>query len=423
MIAMKLLDKTVRILLLYAIVVLLVSIPAFYLVIVKLDYKDVKDALLLKKEILTENTKRLSGEHDINVWLEMDREVSMHVYNGTLPIKDSIYQKRYLNTLEKEVEPYLELKTTLNIQGKTYLTTIRRSLVEKKELIIEIVKTQAVLLILLFGGWIIINRNISRKIWKPFDEIIAWLKKYEMGKDPYSGITSSGIAEFDVLNKVVNDLIYKNHDTFIQQKNFIENASHEMQTPVAILQSKLDLLIGSQGLTAEQARYLQSLYEAIERLNHLNKSLLLLSQIENNQFDDLSPIALPAVIAKVIEHLEEVIDEKGLQLKLDIMADKIIRGNPMLMEICLSNLITNAVNHTPVNGYINIVLDDQRLVIENSGKPLSFEPQLLFTRFGKSKTSKFGVGLGLAIVKQIADFMPIGINYQYANKHCFTLKF
>lgn len=423
MIAMKLLDKTVRILLLYAIVVLLVSIPAFYLVIVKLDYKDVKDALLLKKEILIENTKRLSGEHDIKVWLEMDREVSMHVYNGTLPIKDSIYQKRYLNTLEKEVEPYLELKTTLNIQGKTYLTTIRRSLVEKKELIIEIVKTQAVLLILLFGGWIIINRNISRKIWKPFDEIIAWLKKYEMGKDPYSGITSSGIAEFDVLNKVVNDLIYKNHDTFIQQKNFIENASHEMQTPVAILQSKLDLLIGSQGLTAEQARYLQSLYEAIERLNHLNKSLLLLSQIENNQFDDLSAIALPAVIAKVIEHLEEVIDEKGLQLKLDIMADKIIRGNPMLMEICLSNLITNAVNHTPVNGYINIVLDDQRLVIENSGKPLSFEPQLLFTRFGKSKTSKFGVGLGLAIVKQIADFMPIGINYQYANKHCFTLKF
>jgi signal transduction histidine kinase len=420
---MKLLDKTVRILLLYAIVVLLVSIPAFYLVIVKLDYKDVKDALLLKKEILIENTKRLSGEHDIKVWLEMDREVSMHVYNGTLPIKDSIYQKRYLNTLEKEVEPYLELKTTLNIQGKTYLTTIRRSLVEKKELIIEIVKTQAVLLILLFGGWIIINRNISRKIWKPFDEIIAWLKKYEMGKDPYSGITSSGIAEFDVLNKVVNDLIYKNHDTFIQQKNFIENASHEMQTPVAILQSKLDLLIGSQGLTAEQARYLQSLYEAIERLNHLNKSLLLLSQIENNQFDDLSAIALPAVIAKVIEHLEEVIDEKGLQLKLDIMADKIIRGNPMLMEICLSNLITNAVNHTPANGYINIVLDDQRLVIENSGEPLSFEPQLLFTRFGKSKTSKFGVGLGLAIVKQIADFMPIGINYQYANKHCFTLKF
>jgi signal transduction histidine kinase len=420
---MKLLDKTVRILLLYAIVVLLVSIPAFYLVIVKLDYKDVKDALLLKKEVLIENTKRLSGEHDIKVWLEMDREVSMHVYNGTLPIKDSIYQKRYLNTLEKEVEPYLELKTTLNIQGKTYLTTIRRSLVEKKELIIEIVKTQAVLLILLFGGWIIINRNISRKIWKPFDEIIAWLKKYEMGKDPYSGITSSGIAEFDVLNKVVNDLIYKNHDTFIQQKNFIENASHEMQTPVAILQSKLDLLIGSQGLTAEQARYLQSLYEAIERLNHLNKSLLLLSQIENNQFDDLSAIALPAVIAKVIEHLEEVIDEKGLQLKLDIMADKIIRGNPMLMEICLSNLITNAVNHTPVNGYINIVLDDQRLVIENSGEPLSFEPQLLFTRFGKSKTSKFGVGLGLAIVKQIADFMPIGINYQYTNKHCFTLKF
>ncbi|MFA6084837.1 sensor histidine kinase [Mucilaginibacter sp.] len=421
---MKLLDKTVRNLLGYAVVVLLISIPVFYFIIEELYYQDVDDALRLKKKELIIRTHSLKNEHDMRLWLGMDQEVRMYPLPKGDVSGDTIYPKLYLDTLDKEMEPYRELRTTLTINDKTYLTTIRRSLVESQDLIVGIAEAQAILLILLFGGWIIINRQTSRRIWLPFERIIEWLKDYEMGKNPQSGIPSSGISEFDTLNEVVNDLIQKNHGIFTQQKNFIENASHEMQTPVAILQSKLDLLVVSEGLTAEQARYIQSQYEAIERLNHLNKSLLLLSQIENHQFEETSSVSVENLTNKILGHLEEAIHDKQISVNTVITVDKILQGNPMLIEICLSNLLSNAVNHTPEKGTIEIILDENILRIRNSGQPLGFSEKVLFTRFGKDKASKHGVGLGLAIVRQITDLMKLSVDYTYiADNHQFTIRF
>ncbi len=421
---MKLLTKTSRNLLGYACVVLLISIPVFYFIIEQLYYQDVDDALRLKKKELIIRTRRLRNEHDIRLWLGMDPEVRMSPLPASGVIKDTIYPKLYVDTLDQELEPYRELRTTLAINNQTYLVIIRRSLVESEDLIVGIAEAQAILLILLFGGWIIINRRTSKKIWQPFEQIIAWLKKYEMGKDTLTGIPSSGIDEFDTLNGVVSDLIEKNHGIFIQQKNFIENASHEMQTPLAILQSKLDLLVVSEGLTAEQARYLQSQYEAIERLNHLNSSLLLLSQIENHQFDEISAVSVDLLIKKILSHLEEVIKEKAINVNTTFHTNKVLNGNPMLLEICFSNLLSNAINHVPENGIIEIFLDDSMLQIRNSGAPLGFSEEKLFTRFGKNKASKYGVGLGLAIVRQITDLMKMTVAYAYADgAHQFTVRF
>lgn len=421
---MKLLDKMVKNLLAYAIVVLLISIPVFYFIIEELYYQDVDDALRLKRKELVIRMRKLKNEHDILLWLGMDQEVHIYPLSLTAASRDTIYPKLYLDTLDEEMEPYRELRTTGTINNQSYLVTIRRSLVESEDLIVGIAEAQAILLILLFGGWIIINRQTSKKIWQPFEQIIDWLKRYEMGNDPHSGITSSGISEFDTLNEVVSDLIKKNHGVFTQQKNFIENASHEMQTPLAILQSKLDLLVASEGLTAEQARYLQSQYEAIERLNHLNRSLLLLSQIENNQFEELSSISVESLIKKILGHLEEAIHGKEIYVKTKYEADKILSGNPMLMEICLSNLLSNAVNHTPLKGSIEIVLNEAILQFRNSGTPLGFSEEILFTRFGKTKASKYGVGLGLAIVRQITELMKISVEYTYTDDaHQFTMRF
>lgn len=422
MIVMKLLNKTSRILLTYAIVVLLISIPVFYFIIEQLYYQDVDDALRLKKEELVVRTKKLHSEQDIKLWLAMDNDVKI-MPNAKLGIKDSIYPMLYLDTLAHEMEPYRELETELHINNKTYRTIIRRSLVESQDLIVGIAEAQGILLVILFTGWIMINRRISRKIWQPFDEIIAWLKKYEVDKNQKLVVKQSGIIEFDVLSHAVNDLVRKNPLTYINQKNFIENASHEMQTPVAILQSKLDLLMQSEGLTAEQARYLQSLYEVIERINHLNSSLLLLSQIENEQFAEMETVSFKTIVLKVLEHLEEVMVNKQLQLKLDIREDCLIEGNPVLMEILISNLLTNAVHHTPTSGLITLYLGQESFFVENNGLPLPFEQDKLFIRFGKKNVNRYGVGLGLAIAKEICTLYGFRITYHYQNKHRFTVMF
>ena len=418
---MKLLTKTSRILLGYAIVVLLISIPLFYFVIEQLYYQDVDDALRLRKEELQVRTKKLLNARDIALWLAMDNDVKISM--SPIPVKDSIYPKLYLDTLAHEMEPYRELVTTLKINNKTYHTTIRRSLVESQDLIVGITEVQGILLIILFIGWILINRNISRKIWEPFDEIIDWLKRYEVDKNQELLLNTSGIIEFDLLNKVVNDLVTKNHRTYINQKNFIENASHEMQTPVAILQSKLDLLIQSKDLTKEQARYLQSSYEVIERLNHLNSSLLLLSRIENQQFEDRSTVSFHIIINKILEHVGAIVDDKKIRLTVELKEDKLIEAHPVLTEILLSNLLTNAVHHTPVSGSIHIYLDQHNFFIENSGSPLPFEADKLFMRFGKKNVNRYGVGLGLAIAKEISELYHLRLEHSYQQTHRFTITF
>jgi signal transduction histidine kinase len=418
---MKLLDKTVRVLLGYAIVVLLISIPVFYLLIEKLYFEDVDDALIYKKMELENRTKRLHNDQQIELWLAMDGEVSLAPFKGIQ--KDTIYPKVYLDTLDNEMEPYRELRTAIKINGVQYTMTIRRSLVESQDLITGIAQAQALLLVFLFGGWIFINRRISNSIWSPFHQIIAKLQNYEMGKKPESQVSATGINEFDLLNQVVTELMDKNHLLFINQRNFIENASHEMQTPVAILQSKLDLLLCSEGLTEQQSRYLQSFYQAIERLNHLNKSLLLLSQIENQQFTQTVEVSLSSVIHKILEHVDEVIEEKQLKINLSIGQDKVLMANQVLIEILISNLLTNALHHIPQDGSIDIFLDEYTLVIKNSGLPLSFETEKLFTRFPKRSGTRYGVGLGLAIVKEICELFNLSVEYQYDDQHCFIIRF
>jgi signal transduction histidine kinase len=418
---MKLLDRTVRALLSYAIIILIISIPVFYFIIEKLYFEDVDDALLYKKAELQIRTKRLHDQQSIKLWLAMDGEVS--IKQSSVLQKDTIYPKLYLDTLVNEMEPYRELKTSLVINENNYLVTIRRSLVESQDLIVGIAEAQAILLILLFGGWILINRRISKSLWKPFFEIIQYLQQYEIDKKPLPAPPPAGITEFDLLNIVLNELVNKNHLLFINQKNFIENASHEMQTPLAILQSKLDLLLTTEGLTEEQSTYLQSCYETIERLNHLNKSLLLLSQIENQQFAETDTINLTALIQKVLDQVDEAGRNKGLNINLILNQDKLLEGNKTLLEILISNLLTNAVHHTPAGGNIIIYLDDRSFRIENSGLPLPFDQEKLFSRFPKKNGTRYGVGLGLAIVKEISELHHIRIDYDYKDKHRFTLNF
>ncbi|QJD96006.1 hypothetical protein HH214_09010 [Mucilaginibacter robiniae] len=419
---MKLLAKTSRILLGYAIVVLLVSIPLFYFVIEQLYYQDVDDALRLRKKELTIRTKKLHRERDIALWLAMDNDVKISL--SAPPLRDSIYPKLYMDTLAHEMEPYRELATSLQVNHKLYHATIRRSLVESQDLIVGIAEVQGVLLIIMFIGWLLISRSISKKIWQPFDRIIEWLQNYQVDKEQPLINPVSGIVEFDQLNRVVNELVSKNKKAYQDQKNFIENASHEMQTPVAILQSKLDLLIQSKGLTAEQAHHLQSSYEVIERLTHLNQSLLLLSKIENQQFPDLVEVSVKATVTKILKHLEALIDDKPVSLNVEHHGDKMLHGHPVLVEILLSNLITNAVHHTPANGHIYISITDDGFLIENSGTPLPFDDNKLFSRFGKKSTNRHGVGLGLAIAFEISQLYQLKLNYQFKEHiHQFSIRF
>ncbi|HLY68435.1 MAG TPA: HAMP domain-containing sensor histidine kinase, partial [Puia sp.] len=204
-------------------------------------------------------------------------------------------------------------------------------------------------------------------------------------------------------------------------KNFADNASHEMQTPLAILNSKLDLLIQEPNLNESQTKQLQSIYDAMGRLSKLNQSLLLLTKIENNQFTKVNPLQLDRLIKEKLLQLEDLILAKRLQLQTDLK-ETIVEIDNYLADILLNNLMGNAIRHNYENGHISISLIQGKMIISNTGSAFHFNEKNIFERFSKAENSE-GIGLGLAIVKQICDNYRFVIDYSYEKGvHTFEIE-
>jgi signal transduction histidine kinase len=263
---------------------------------------------------------------------------------------------------------------------------------------------------------------LLRKIWKPFYSTLESIKTFNLSNKKNSGVEKTNISEFDDLNIAVNTMqsrIIKDYETL---KNFADNASHEMQTPLAILNSKLDLLIQEPNLNESQTKQLQSMYDAMSRLSKLNQSLLLLTKIENNQFSKTDPLRFDMLIKEKLLQLEDLIIAKHLQVQTDLK-EIIVETDHYLADILLNNLLGNAIRHNYENGKISISLDRDELIISNSGSAFSFNEKNIFERFSKSENSE-GIGLGLAIVKQICDNCGFAIDHSFQNDvHNFRIRF
>ena len=422
---MKLLNRTIVNFLIYSIIIILVGTPVFYLVIDRLFIEDVDEALLLRKqELQLRLDKKIIDQKGIDLWEDLDGDIRFYSSEGKV-FKDSIYYTILFDSLANEMEPYRNLYTTILIDGKPKHAVIRISLVESEDLILAIVLTQAILLSILLVGLIIINWHVSKRIWKPFYDTLEKLRQFELDKNPAIQLSPSHIKEFQDLNRVINQLAEKNYKTFLNQKEFIENASHEMQTPLAVFQSTLELLIQSNHLSDEQARMIKSLLETTSRLTRLNKSLLLLSKIENNQFIETESVEITSLTEKLLNQFHNQLNQKAIKSHLDFNEEVTIRFNKTLIEIFLSNLISNAIRHNFENGEIEITITQNNWVIANTGPSLSIPTDKIFDRFQKGNKSTANIGLGLAIVKKICDTTGLTLlKYEFnGNRHIFSIGF
>jgi signal transduction histidine kinase len=205
-------------------------------------------------------------------------------------------------------------------------------------------------------------------------------------------------------------------------KDFADNASHEMQTPLAIINSKLDLMIQEQHLSERQMSQLQAMYDAVGRLSKLNQSLLLLTKLENNQFAHTSPVQLDSLIRQKWVQFEDLIEAKRLRVSLDLQP-VLVNMNEYLADILLNNLFSNAIRHNTADGSIEIGLSNGQLSISNTGSALHFDRAGIFDRFAKNNYSE-GTGLGLAISRQICDNHHFSISYSFREPvHSFAILF
>jgi len=401
---------------------LIVSAPLFYYITERLYIEETDDTLILhKNEFLKYSLPSLTTA-EIQNWNKYNRNIKVEPFRDSG--NDTIFYTSYYDSLDAEMVPYRELNASILIEGNRYTYSARINLVETEDLIESIAILFLVIISVLLIGLFVITKKLSINLWKPFNETLNQIEKFEIDKSNHPKFIKTNIEEFNRLNTSVEKLIEKNISIYQSQKEFIENAAHELQTPLAIFQAKIDTFIQSSEFNQEQYKMLSSLNDSVYRLNRLNKNLLLLSKLENDNYGDKETICLNEAIKKHLDFFTEQAKEKNLNIEIELIEITSVKSNPVLAEILISNLFLNAIRHNIIDGRIVIKLSNDSLIFSNSGKSQPLVEYNLFNRFSKSNPSEQGNGLGLAIIKKIADLSSWTISYSFTdNLHSFSVTF
>jgi len=415
---LKLFVKTRRTYILYSIIIFIVSSAAIYFTLKSITTKKQDERLNFYKELIGQ---KLKYEYPLPIF-EVDDFISETPIKDTMYYKDTLFY-RVVNGVENR-ELYRELTSFETLHNKTYKITIRDSLVKNQDFILIITLSVGVVVLLLIITVYFVNTVIMRNSWLPFYENLEILKSFSVENNQPIHLQNTDIDEFQELNQSLTKLTDKINSDFNNLKEFTENASHEMQTPLAIMQTKSEMLMQSENLNKTQLQQIKAIYLAVQRLSKLNKTLLLLSKIENRQFKEKESILVNDVIIKHLEIYEDFIENKKIKVNKKSTLDVKIETNPLLFDMVISNLISNAIKHNIENGSIDILTTDLFISFSNTGSPLQISSSSLFERFKKESNASNSFGLGLAIVKKVCDNNNWKINHSYIeNQHNISIYF
>ncbi|MBK7850465.1 MAG: HAMP domain-containing histidine kinase [Bacteroidetes bacterium] len=423
---MKLLQRAT---LYYAVVflVLLLVLTGLFFGIIQFFFLKSLDKSLLKEKNKVEFT--LSKKHlPEDMIFDADEEVEISEVPRTEYRNDSYHTIYYTDEWDKisgvkeEDEPHRELITYIHSNGNLYKLAIRKSMIESEDLLWSVLLIEIVILVVLMGSFLLVNIWISRRLWQPFYSGINKIKAFNLSSGNELIIEHSDIREFEDLNQVLRSMSVRLKKDYLLQKQFTENASHELQTPLMVIRSRIELLIQQPDLREEQVKLLQSIDNACLKLSHINKALLLLSKIENKQFSKKEKVYLKPLVLKVLESFQDRILLKSLTLATFIDEEATMTHDSTLIEILFTNLIQNSIRHNFNGGDIQITIRQGFASFVNTGDAPDFEPEQMFERFRKSGKKEEGTGLGLAIVREICKSGSVNISYQYeTDKHTIQL--
>jgi len=266
-----------------------------------------------------------------------------------------------------------------------------------------------------------INNFVLKKTWHPFYQILEFLKEFRLEKGAVNKPAKTKIAEFTILNETLQKLLQENVDVYSSQKQFIENASHELQTPLAISINKLELLANEKGLSEESIGKIGNVIETLQHLSELNKSLLLISKIENKQFISEELVSFDEIFERVLDDFSDYYQYREIKVNYSKEAACMYKMNKDLAEILVLNLVKNAIVHNRQGGKLNIHLSSSSFSIENTSKELELPVDKIFKRFTKNSEKKGSTGLGLAIAKTIAEVSGLSLSYKFNKNHVFLV--
>jgi len=342
---------------------------------------------------------------------------------ASTPVKRRFIHTTLTNRHHDDDEPYRELIFPVSVGTQYYTASVAMSAEETEDLLVLITCITAAMILLLLGTLFLANRLLLRRIWQPFYRTLDNIRHFNLSsRQPLPSPQQAAVEEFRDLDEATRQMTQKVLRDYDTLKAFTGNASHEMQTPLAIINSKLDLIIQDPDLEERHLRTIQAIYDAVGRLRQLHQSLLLLTRIENNQFDYTQPVDMAPLIQDKLVQLDLLIRDRRLTVSTHLDPVPLSMNN-YLADILLNNILVNAIRHNQDGGSLDIRLQTGLLQVSNTGPVLPFDPATIFDRFTKSPHSP-GSGLGGAIVRQICDNYHFALSYSYqAGRHQIDIRF
>lgn len=342
------------------------------------------------------------------------RPIIIQKIDNTLPNKELQVQKQQcddttaLNECRITVSSYYAING-INYQVSSYNYVTQSGHILRGILFTAILKTLIIALIVLLTV-----RWVSKKILSPFNQTLKSIQKFNIKKKQPLALADTNTREFQELNKFLKKMADKAVIEYGLVKEFSENASHELQTPLAVLRSKLELLTET-NIQGNQASLIADMQNAIEKLSRINHSLLLLTKLENQEFEATEEINFTDYVLEILAIYEDRIAIKELKLTSSIAEQVYVKINRALADMLFDNLLSNSIRHNTKKGTINLLLNKKGIIISNTGPLPVFPTEELFQRFKKSNQCSNSVGLGLSIVKRICELNNFNVTYIYSN--------
>ena len=421
---MKLLTKTTLFFLTIALFVLFVGGILFYFSFRYMVNREVRRELIIEMHQVIQRPPQ-------NAFIGIDSVVfDLPVRYQIVPINEikkagfEFSDTLFFDNVMSIYQPFRIINYETAIYGKPVRISISKSLLISDELIEYVAFVTLFLSVVLLLCIIVFNNYFFSSIWGNFFKTIKVIKDYNISDTKEIVLPESEIKEFKLLNDGFEKMHQRIKQDYKNLKEFIENISHEIQTPLAIMKTKIDLLQQDESLNQFQIDLIQSVSGSASRLSTLNKSMILLSKIDNNQFSIKENVDIVEVVNFHLVNFEDIIQAKQISLNKVFTTSLVVLADSNLVSIMLLNLLKNSIYHNYQNGMVEVVVESNSLIIKNSGNKLDIKKEDIFKRFVKSSARPDSLGLGLAIVKKICDYYQFQVHYTYRdNIHMVTINF
>jgi len=414
-------DKNLRGFFIYTTLVLLCCAPLLFFLMRHFYAEDLDELIIFRSDEFISKRLPSFSKEDIDHWNKYNEDVAIVPYSD-LYVFDKPVKEAFFNSAEGYPVDYRVFYRKIEIEGKPFVLMSHIPMIENKDLLATMGSQYGLLFLALLVSLTILQRMMSKKLWKPFYDTLDKIEGFKLESGQKPDFEQTTTIEFSRLNEKLNGLMVDNITIYKQQKEFIENASHELQTPLAVFKSQLDILLQQPGLTQSNTEIIRSLYAVSARMTRLNKNLLFLARIDNAQLSNMEVVDFVKILHGQLLYLRELAESEGLTVHVETGNSLNLKANKLLVESLINNMVVNAIRHNVKEGTINIKVDNSGLKVSNTGVPYALDPNKIFRRFSRSSEEKKGNGLGLAIVQQICIMHGWEVMYSYENSlHVFVV--